>query len=191
MLEISIMKIIIVTVLVLVVLVLFLLFTFKRFTETVNVGETGIKIKMGIVQDKVLTNGVYIKFPFIIDIVIIDNKILITRNDVKSISKDFQNVESTVSVNYRIPPEKSLYIYKNICSDLYSCRDIILDPAIKDTFKSVASKYTSKELISNRQTFINKIKEELTNKVQRYGIEITEVNIIDFKCKGLIAPSKN
>lgn len=46
--------------------------------------------------------------------------------------------------------------------------------------KSVVSKYTAEELITNRQNVSNVMKEELINKVQNHGIEVSEINIINF-----------
>lgn len=149
--------------------------------RTVPGGTTGVKVKMGTVQENVLTDGWHIQIPGITKIVKINNQILRTDVEGESASKDLQTVKSTVSVNYRVKPENSAYIYKNVGEDYEDWETIVLRPAVQESVKAVVSKYTAEQLITDRQNVSNAMAEELSNKVKNYGIEITDLNVINFE----------
>ena len=53
-------------------------------------------------------------------------------------------------------------------------------PAVQEVVKSVVSRYTAEELITERQNVGAAMKDELASKVSDYGINIREINIINF-----------
>ena len=53
----------------------------------------------------------------------------------------------------------------------------VLDPAIKESVKATMAKYTAAEVITERSEVSLKCKEELQNKVSKYGIVIDDFNI--------------
>ena len=56
---------------------------------------------------------------------------------------------------------------------------VILEPAIQESVKSVISKYTAEEVVTSRTEVSLKSLEELQNKVSKYGIVIDSFNIIN------------
>lgn len=148
--------------------------------RTVPGGKTGVKVRMGTVQESVLTDGWHVQVPFVTKIVKINNKVLRTDVDGESASKDLQTVKSTVSVNYRVNPESSAYIYKNVGADNEEWENTILRPAVQECVKSVVAKYTAEELITDRENVSKAMQTELAKQVKGYGIEISELNIINF-----------
>ncbi|NLK93703.1 MAG: prohibitin family protein [Clostridiales bacterium] len=144
----------------------------------VPAGSTGIKIRMGAVQDASLKEGLNFKLPFIEKVILMDNRTQIVTVDGNSASKDLQTVDNSIAVNFRINPEKSAYLYKNVGVNYINT---IITPAIQESTKSVIAQYTAEELITKRTAVGEGIKKELIDKVEKYGIGIENLNIVNFQ----------
>lgn len=143
----------------------------------VPAGSTGIKVRMGAVQDTSLKEGLNFKIPFIEKIILMDNRTQIATVTGNSASKDLQTVDNSIAVNFRIDPETSASLYKNVG---VTYKDTIIIPAIQESTKSVIAKYTAEELITKRTSVGTGIKNELISKLSVYGISIQNLNIVDF-----------
>lgn len=150
---------------------------FGSFTK-VPAGSTGIKVRMGAVQDASLQEGLNFKLPFIEKVVLMDNRTQIVTVEGNSASRDLQTVDNAIAVNYRINPEKSAYLYKNVGTNY---KDTIITPAIQEATKGVIARYTAEELITKRTEVGEGIKSQLSDKVKNYGISIENLNIVNFQ----------
>ncbi|MCQ2462754.1 MAG: prohibitin family protein [Clostridia bacterium] len=145
--------------------------------KVVPAGSTGVVVTLGKVSDRVLSEGIHFKAPFVQSIEIISNKIEKQEVDAEAVSKDLQAISSEIAVNYRVALDSSARIYKNIGRN-YS--DVVLLPAVQESMKSVSAKYTAEDLIAKRAQVSKEIKETLESKVSEYGITIEKLNIINF-----------
>lgn len=143
----------------------------------VPAGNTGVVLTMGKVSDRILTEGLNFKVPFVQNVKIINNKIQVIEIEANAVSKDLQTVSSSIAVNYRVGFESSARIYKNIGSDYET---IILLPAVKESVKAVTAKYTAEQLITKRNQVGDEIKSALEGKVNEYGVVIEKFNIVNF-----------
>ncbi len=159
-----------------VIAVLVLIFGAASLT-IVPAGNTGVVLTLGKVSDKVLTEGLNFKAPFVQNVKIINNKIQVVEIEANAVSKDLQTISSSIAVNYRVGFESSARIYKNIGSDY---QNIILLPAVKESVKAVTAKYTAEQLITKRNQVGDEIKTALEGKVNEYGIVIEKFNIVNF-----------
>lgn len=148
---------------------------FNSFT-TIKSGEVGIKVRFGKVVGST-SEGVNFKIPFIEDIDRMNIKVQKIEVNASSSSKDLQEVNLNLAVNYRIDKAKAVDLYKNVGQNY---EDIILEPAIQESIKAVTSKYTAEELITNRSEVSEKCMEELIKKVEKYGLTINDFNITNF-----------
>lgn len=144
----------------------------------VSAGHSGVVLTFGDVSETVLSEGLHFKIPFIQQVVQIDNRVLKAEVDCSSASKDLQTVSSTIALNYRVRNEASAQIYKEIGP---SYEEIIISPAIQECVKAVTAKYTAEQLITERQTISDQMKELLHNKISSYGLELEIFNIITFE----------
>ena len=162
------------TVVLLVILVALAVNSFTR----VPVGPTGIMVTLGKVQDgSTLSEGVHFHFPFIQEIVSVDNRVQKLELNTEAFSKDIQTVSAKLAVNYRLRPEKSFSVYKTH-GTMYEQNIIV--PATHEVLKSVSAQYTAEELISKRAESSDKMRDELDAKLTDMGITVTDFNIIDF-----------
>ena len=143
----------------------------------VPAGSTGVVVTLGKVSDSVMQEGMHFKIPFLQQVEKISNKIQVVEINSEAVSKDLQQISSTLAVNYRIGYNDSAKIYKNIGSDY---ENIVLLPAVQESMKSVTAKYTAEELITKRAQVGSEIKDGIGEKVQEYGIVIEKFNLVNF-----------
>ena len=160
------------------VVVLAIITIFASIT-TVPTGYVGIKTRFGKVQEDVINEGFNFKTPFIEKIVKIDCKTKKIETSAESSTKDMQNVSASIAVNYNVKKDTANILYKEVGKDY---EDIIINPSIQESIKSIMAQYTAEELITKRSEVSNKIQEALINKIKDRGFEITEFNVtnIDF-----------
>ena len=144
---------------------------------TIRSGEVGIRVRFGKVVDKSTSEGINFKIPVIERIERMNVKVQKAEVTTESSSKDLQEVNMSVAVNYRIEAEKAVDLYKNVGKGYV---DVVLAPAIQESIKAVTSKYTAEELITNRSEVSEKCMEELSKKVSKYGLLVSDFNITNF-----------
>ena len=157
---------------VVIVLVLF----FMSF-KTIASGEVGIRTRFGKVTNDKMNEGINFKIPFVEKIVIMNIRVQKAELDASSASKDLQDVNESVAINYRVDSKSATELYKNVGINYKST---VLEPAIKESIKAITSEYTAEELITKRTEVSKKCLETLQNKVEKYGIVIDDFNITNF-----------
>ncbi len=143
----------------------------------VPAGHTGVVVTLGKVDDAVLQEGFHFKIPFVQDVINISNKIQKEEVAADAVSKDLQQISSSIAVNFRVGFDSSARIFKNV-GDRYA--EIILLPAVQESMKATSAKYTAEELITQRSQIAGEIKSTLDEKVKDYGIVIEDFNIVNF-----------
>ncbi len=144
---------------------------------TVPAGHTGVVVTMGKVNAATLSEGFHFKVPFVQEVVPVSNQIQVYEIDATAVSHDLQTVNSTIAVNYSILSTESANIYRNIGTNYEA---VVLTPAVQESVKSVTAKYSAEELITDRGSVGEQIKEILSSKVSEYGIVIDKFNIVNF-----------
>ena len=144
---------------------------------TINSGEVGIRIRFGKVVEKPTNEGINLQIPMIEKIEKMNVKVQKTEVTTNSSSKDLQNVDISLAVNYRIDSKQAVDLYKNVGMNY---EEIILEPAIEESIKAVTSKYTAEELITHRSDVSSECMEKKKKKVGKYGISVSEFNITNF-----------
>lgn len=144
---------------------------------TVPTGKVGLRTRFGAVTGDVIQPGFYLKTPFISGVTQMDVQIQREDADAEGASRNLQNVNSKISVNYRLNPGSAIKVYSSIGKDY---ADQFIRPAIQEVVKSVTAKYDAEELITKRQDVSDTMKAELTAKMAPLGIEIVTINILNF-----------
>ena len=161
-----------------IILIFFLLFLLIPLcVTTIKSGEVGIRVRFGKVIEKRTQEGINFTIPIIEKIDKMNVKVQKIEVKTSSSSKDLQEVDMSIAVNYRIDSEKAIELYKTVGTGYET---IILEPAIEESIKAVTSKYTAEELITNRSEVSVKCMEELSKKVLKYGLAVSDFNITNF-----------
>ncbi len=143
----------------------------------VKPGHTGVVVTLGKVSNNVLTEGLHLKAPFIQNVIQIDNRIVKLEVETEAFSKDLQTVSTVLAINYRVESDMSYSVYKNIGSNYEA---VLVVPAVNEALKAITSKYTAEESVTNRVMIADGLLGELNKKLNNSGLDVTDVNIINF-----------
>lgn len=144
----------------------------------VESGEVGIRIRFGRVVNHTTAEGINLKVPVIEKIEKMNVRVQKTEVNTDSSSKDLQDVNMSLVVNYRIDKKQAVSLYETVGKGY---EQVVLEPAIEEGIKAVTSQYTAEELITLRSEVSEKCKKELDKKVSKYGILINDFNITNFR----------
>lgn len=143
---------------------------------TVPTGYIGVKTRFGKVQNDVIQEGLNIKMPFMEKIVKIDCRTKKLETESSTASKDLQEVSLKVAVNYNVAKDTANTLYREVGRNY---EDVVVNPAILESIKSITAQYTAEELITKRAEVSKKMQESLTEKVENRGISVIDFNVTD------------
>lgn len=158
------------------ILGIFVLVTIVSSFQTIKSGEVGLRVRFGKIIDSNLNEGFNFKIPYIEKIVKVNIKVQKAEVSTSSASKDLQDINTNIAVNYRVESNKASQLYRTVGNNY---EQTILLPAIQESIKSVISRYTAEETITSRPEVSKECMEELQVKVEKYGIVIDNFNIIN------------
>ena len=144
--------------------------------QTIRSGEVGLRVRFGKIIDSNLSEGFNLKIPYIEKIVKVNIKVQKVELNTMAASKDLQDIATVIAVNYRVEGDNASSLYRTVGN---SYEEVILEPAIQESVKSVISKYTAEEVVTSRTEVSSNSLEELQAKVSKYGIVIDSFNIIN------------
>ena len=144
--------------------------------QTIRSGEVGLRVRFGKIIDSNLSEGFNLKIPYMEKIVKVNIKVQKVELNTMAASKDLQDIDTVIAVNYRVEGDKASSLYRTVGN---SYEQVILEPAIQESVKSVISKYTAEEVVTSRTEVSANSLKELQNKVSKYGIVIDSFNIIN------------
>ena len=159
-----------------------LLFLFKS-CERIDAGHVGVKVNLygdnkgvsdvtevtGMVFFNPITHSIY-EFP-----TFIQHKEYTGDNAFVVNSKDGSEFHISPIINYSVQRDKVPYIFAKYRRTLESIEDGFLKTNIYDAFRMTANAYTAEELISNRQTFENKVRATLDSTLLKEGFVINQL----------------
>jgi prohibitin 2 len=93
-------------------------------------------------------------------------------------SKDMQNVNAKIALNYHVDITRAHDLYRGIGHE-YENR--VIAPAIEESVRAVTAKYTAEELITKREQVSTEIQDMITAKMAKFNILVDAFNIIDFQ----------
>lgn len=142
----------------------------------VNAGHRGVIVNLGSVSDRILPEGFHLVSP-LADVEEIEVRTQKLEVVAFAASKDLQEVETKVAINFELNPNKINLLFKEIGQDYI---ERILAPAIQESTKSATAQYTAEELVVKRDELKNKLMNLLASRVGKYYIKISDVNIVNF-----------
>ncbi len=144
----------------------------------VSAGERGVLLTFGRVEDTVFGEGLHFKIPLVQSVVIFNVKTHKYEALATAASKDLQDVNTQVALNFRVSADSVNRIYQTIGSDY---ADIIIAPAIQESVKASTAGFNAEELITERATVKQKIEDSLRQRLSERNIIVEAVSITDFK----------
>lgn len=155
-------------------LALFILLT-SAFYE-VPAGTIGVVTRFGAVN-RVAYSGINVKIPFVEKAVMLSVRTQKDEVQATAMSENLQVVTSLIAVNYHLDGAHAKEVYQNVGANY---TDIIVAPAIQNTFKAVTAKFSAEELITKRDEVRFESEVELTKQLEPYFIVVENFNIVNF-----------
>jgi len=167
-----------------------LIILFGSYT-VVGSGERGVITQFGKVNDTILGEGFNFKMPIRDNIVKMNVQTQTVQFDNKSdkgdntesssmfcATKDLQDVQIAVVVNYHLDASKVNKIYQQYGST-YQAN--IIEPIIREVVKSQSALYTAEELVTKRAEFSENISTILSTKLAEKDAIFERLNITNFQ----------
>jgi len=158
------------------VAVLLLFLVLNPFVK-IDAGERGVVLNFGAVQNEVLDEGLHLRIPIMQRIVKMDVKIQKSETRSEAASKDLQDIQSVIALNYHIIPDKANWVYQNIGT---AFKERVIDPTVQESVKAVTARYTAVQLIGDRENVSSAIKDALSQKLSDYNLFVDGFSVIDF-----------
>jgi len=159
-----------------VIVVLVLVILAFASVYTVPAGYVGVITRFDAVIG-VANPGLGFKIPFVDQIVDMSVQTQKDEVDASAMSENLQVVTSQIAINYHLDGKRASAVYQNIGTDY---ADVIVAPAVQNTFKAVTAQYTAEQLITNREEVRAKAEDELTSRLAPYNIIVENFNIVNF-----------
>ena len=145
---------------------------------TIQAGHRGVLLTFGKPTMEAQEEGLHFKVPFVQTIKKMEVRKQKIEVNADSASKDLQDVQTTIALNFHINPEETPILFQKIGVDY---RTRIIDPAIQESVKAVTAKYVAAELITKRPQVREDMRKLLKEKLQNYYIVVDDFNIVNFQ----------
>lgn len=162
------------------ILLLLLVLAWLAYQSAVSVetGHIGIKTRFGKVISESLPAGLHFRIPLVEEIDQVEVREQKMEMQTGASSADLQTIQSSIAVNFRPDPQNAHLLFEEVGKD-YGQR--ILNPAVEETVKAVAAKYTAEQLITLRTEVRDNMEAKLKERVEENHILITKFNIVNFE----------
>lgn len=153
----------------------FMLFMSTYFI--VDAGDRGVVLRFGEVN-RIVDPGLRFKMPMAEEVVRMTVRVQKSTTKTEAASRDLQVVQTTMVLNYNLDAAKAGEMYSNIGLNFV---EKVIDPAVKESFKAAAARYTAEELISKREALKTEVRNYLRDRLVVFGITVVELSITDFE----------
>lgn len=159
---------------------------------TVPAGSRGVKTRFSAVVGTV-EQGLFFKLPFIESVKKMEVKTRTINYDKNgnegdssessqlfAASKDLQDVQIAVIVNYHIDPTKVDLIYSQY-SSVRNFESNVIEPIVRETVKSLSAQYTAEELVTKRAEYADKVTSLMAARfTEKYAV-MERFNVTNFE----------
>jgi regulator of protease activity HflC (stomatin/prohibitin superfamily) len=167
-----------------VITVIIIIIVLVQSVVTVEAGFRGIVLYLGAVEDRVLGEGFHFVIPFAEQVVEMEVRTQKFQAEATAASKDLQEVQTTIALNYRLNPQQVNKIYQLLGVNY---QDRVISPTIQESVKASVAKFNAEELITNRETAKGVIAESIRSTLASNNIDVQNVFITDFQFSGSFA----
>ena len=129
------------------------------------------------VQMEPLGEGFHLKVPYLQTANFISVQVQKTEYDTAAASKDLQNVQTKLAINFHVTPDVTPKLFQSYGSDIV---ENVIHPATNETVKAVMAQYPAEELITKREEVKQKIEVALAQTLAKANITVDGVYLTNF-----------
>lgn len=143
--------------------------------DIIGAGQVGIITRFGEVN-RIAESGLNFHIPFVEGITKMETRVQKQEVQTDAATKDLQEVNGAIAVNYTLTNENALKVYKELGMDY---AQTVITPILHESFKQGISGYTAEQLMANRTDVKTSIQEMLQQRLDAYGITVVDANLTD------------
>lgn len=141
----------------------------------VPVGHRGVLVEWGKVNmERSLPEGFYLTFPLARNIRVMETRTQRLDMDAEAASKDMQDTQLFISLNYRLDGNKVNAIYQRLGHDF---QKRVIVPNVNQIAKETTAQYPAESLLHNRSQVAKEIETKLRSKLGEYSILVESVSL--------------
>lgn len=141
-------------------------------------GTRGVLVTLGAVQEETWDEGLHMKIPFMQKIKRINVQTQKIEAPADGASKDLQDVQTTIALNFHVDPSAASTLYQTVGRDYVSR---IIAPAIEESVKASTALFTAEELIKRRVEVREATQKSIKERLEQYNIIVDSFSIINFQ----------
>jgi regulator of protease activity HflC (stomatin/prohibitin superfamily) len=149
----------------------------STFIVVVPIGERGVLLRFGAVQDTVLGEGIHLLPPAIYSVKSISVRIESHQQKSEAATRDLQDIKIDLAVQWHLPPDHIQRVYQNL-GDSQEIVSKVLDPAVEDSLKTIVASLTAEQLITERTSFHQELEQLLSDRLATFGLALDGVDLI-------------
>jgi len=144
----------------------------------IHAGHRGVVLRFGAVTGRVLNEGIYFITPVVESVVEMDVSVRALTTPAKAASRDLQDVNTTITLNYRLDPSHVDTTYRDLREE-YESR--VISPAVLEAVKACTAMYDAEELIQKRAEVRSKMEGFLMQRLTTHNIVMDAMSITNFE----------
>lgn len=149
-------------------------------TYVVEQGNIGVVTRYGQIQS-VNDPGLHMKLPIIDSVMDMPASLQTVEITATAVSRDIQQVQTRVNVQFSIPAGSMKYAFVNYRNDVKALTAAIIMPAVESDTKTITARYTADELITKREQVQSELKALLAKTLKESGgLLLVKVQVTDF-----------
>ena len=156
-----------------------LLISFFSPIVVIGTGKRGVVFNsFSGIEERVLSEGTHFRIPVVQSIMPVSVQVQKTAVKADAASKDLQDVQTEIVVNWHMDATKVNKIYQQV-GDEQAITDRIIVPAVNEVVKAATAQKTASEILSKRAELKQNIDDFLTTRLVDYGVVLDDVSITD------------
>lgn len=132
----------------------------------------------GVDTKRNLPEGMHFTIPFVESVVPMSVQVQKSTFTTAAASKDLQQVNTEVVINFHLDPDKAAKLYQEVGEDYISK---LIEPSVQESIKAVTADYNATDLIAKRSTVKKEAQDVVTERLSKYHILVNDFSITDFK----------
>jgi len=149
----------------------------STFVVVVPVGERGVLLRFGAIQDTVLDEGVHLIVPAVQSVKSLSVRIQSHLQRSEAATRDLQDVKIDLAVRWHLPAERVQRVYQRL-GESEAIVTTVLEPAVEDGLKTVVASLTAEQLITERDTFRRNLEALLQQRLGAYDLALDDVDLV-------------
>jgi prohibitin 2 len=142
-------------------------------------GHRGVLVTLGKVSPDVLPEGLHLRVPVAQTVVLMNVQVQKGEGGDAAASRDLQQVNVKVAINYRIDPLRVAEVFQGVGS-IEAVGDRFILPAVHEAVKAAVAQFTAEELVTRRTEVRERIRAQLDQRLAERGVIVEDFAITGF-----------